>query len=263
MIQRQTNQNKNFIKRSNIVLIVVVIVGVLLLSYTPTRGVITSSVFPFATSIWSFKKSVSTYIGSFSVIFEEKEALYAENILLHEEVNRMQTLVLDRNLLKEKNDGLLEVLGRTGGDNRIVANVLSGAKQSFYDTLIVDAGEEAGVAPGNVVVYSGAGVIGEVIEITRTTSKVGLYSAPGKEHSVVIGRDSVPALARAKGMGNFEALVPKGSKIALGDNVTSVDGKLIFGTVSLVEEEEAQPTEHVFFRLPFNITKIRTVEIIR
>lgn len=263
MIQRQTNQNKKFIRRANIVLIVVVLISVLLLSYTPTRGVVSSSVFAFATSVWDFKKSVSAYVGSFSVIFEEKETLYAENILLHEEINRMQTLVLDRNLLKEKNDSLLEVLGRTGGDNRIVANVLSGAKQSFYDTLILDAGEEAGVAIGNVVVYSGAGVIGEVIEITRTTSKVGLYSAPGKEHSVVIGRDFVPALARAKGMGNFEALVPTGSKIALDDIVTSVDGKLIFGTVSLVEEEESQPTEHVFFRLPFNITKVRTVEIVR
>lgn len=243
-------------------LIAIVAISLVALSYTPTRGAITSAVFMVAPSVWKIEDSVSSYLGTLSVNFRAKDVLYSENVILREEISRMQIQVLDRNLLKEKTDSLLETLGRKDGDNRIVANVLVGPK-FLYGTLVVDVGSDAGVSVGNLVVYSGSGVIGEVVEVGKSSSKVTLYSSIGKEYSVFVGSNSIPSTARSRGMGNFEATVPVGSNISVGDSVTSADGKLIFGTISLVEEIQTEPIERLFFRLPFNTALIRTVEIIR
>jgi len=263
MTQRQTNQNKKFLQKGNIVFIFIVALSIALLSYPPLRGVVATPVFAFATGAWGIKESVSSYISTLSVNFRTKDILYAENILLHEEVARMQTEVLDRNLLKERNDGLLEALGRSQSDNRIVANVLVGPKSSPYDTLVVDAGLDIGVSVGNLVFYAGSGIIGEVIEVAKSSSKIMLYSSPGKEHPVIIGPNFIPSTATGRGMGNFDTTVPIGSQVSVGDSVTSVDGKLFFGKISLIQEIQTEPIERLFFRLPFNSASIRTVEIIR
>ncbi len=250
------------IRRRNLVLAVFILLGAFVLLYAPVRGAISQTIYTGAPSVWRLGGEVSDTWSSFWGGFAIKRSLVYENNMLKEEVSRMQVNVLDRNMLEEEVAQLKEALGRVSEDNRVTANVLVGPRWSLYDTLIIDAGAENGIVTGDRVVYSGAGVIGEITEVYDNASKVKLYSSPGEEQAVVIGALAVPAVAEGRGMGNFEAKVPQGSLVIVGDEVRIPAGNLILGIVGSVEENKVLPFIRVLFRTTFNIAEVRSVEVI-
>lgn len=249
--------------RKNIALIALVAISAFVLLFAPVRGTLTQALYTIAPGVWSIGNTTSGAWRSLMTNFRIKRSLVYENDTLRAEIDRMQAQVLDRNLLEEKVLKLEEVLGRAGSDNRVTASVLAGPRWSPYDTLAIDAGTEHGIAVGDVVVYAGAGAIGTITEVSDSSAKVTLYSSAGQEHSVLVGANALPATARGRGMGNFEAKVPQGSVVALGDAVLLPKGDLILGVIQMVEEKPASPFITVFFRSSFNIAEIRSVEVIK
>lgn len=262
MLYHQGNHHEGFWNTKNIALALFVGASVFALLYAPMRIKLTNAVYVVATGVWGVGDATVNTWNSFVTNFRDKERLISENEALAAELDRVQAQVLDRNLLAEKVTKLEESLGRVRSDNRVVAEVIVDHRQSPYDTLVVDAGENEGITVGDEVVYSGSGIIGEVIETTSGSSKIKLFSSPGSERAVLVGSHYIPANALGRGMGNFEAKVPEGSVVAVGDTVVSTKGNLIFGVISLIEEKPAEPFKRIFFRLPFNTTEIRSVEII-
>lgn len=262
MTHRHGNQNKRRIERQWIMLTSLVAISAFSLLFTPVRGALTQVLYKVSPLVWNIGSFGENTWSSFSVNFKEKKSLFVENEMLHADINLMQAQVLDRNLLSEKVIKLEEALGRTQSDNRVVAYVLAGPGLSAYDTLVVDVGEDNGVTAGNMVVYASAGVIGEVVEVSKNSSKVKLYSSSNEEQLVIVGKNQISTKATGKGMGNFEAKVPQGSAISLGDNVTLLKSGLLLGTVSFLEEKPSLPFARVLFRFPFNITEIHSVEVI-
>ncbi|OHA83870.1 MAG: hypothetical protein A2937_00885 [Candidatus Yonathbacteria bacterium RIFCSPLOWO2_01_FULL_47_33b] len=250
-------------KRRFFTLAALVLVSFLVLSAGPVRGVLSRAVYSTAPGLWELGGNIEGSWNAFWGEFRLKRSLVHENETLKEEVSRMQAQVLDRNLLEDRVLALEEKLGRAGSDVRVSANVLAGPGRSLYDTLIIDAGTEQGILVGDRVVYVGAGVIGTVVETYPASAKVRLFSSPGEETAVVIGGQSIPAVAHGRGMGNFEAKVPQGSLVAIGDNVLIPGGNMILGVVGATEEKPAEPFMHVFFRTPFNISAISSVEVIK
>ena len=264
--------------RKIVSLVVLVVISAFVLFYAPMRAMLTQALYTVAPGVWNIGGTASDAWGSFTTNFRIKRSLVYENGTLRAEIDRMQAQVLDRNLLEEKVMKLEEALGRAGSDNRVVASVLVGPGRSPYDTLVIDAGKKDGVEEGflvaasehtvngkvvdDVVVYAGAGAIGTIAEVSDSSAKVKLYSSSGQEHLVLVGANAIPATARGRGMGNFEAKLPQGSTVSLGDTVLFPDDNLILGTVQLVEEEPSLPFITVFFRTPFNIADIRSVEVL-
>lgn len=239
------------------------VIGVIVLTVSPLRAPVSRGMHFFASGVWQGGDRTLGAIKNFLGGFVSKETLVEENRSLREEVSRMQVQVLDRNLLEEKVRDLEERLGRTNVDDRIVAHVLAGSGRSPYDLLVIDAGEDLGVALGNRVVYAGAGVAGEIIEVYGSSAKVKLYSSPGVQLPVlVVGTTTIPTIATGRGMGNFEVRVPQGSVVTPGEIVITPEN-LIVGTVGAVIENETMPFVRVLFTSPFNIAEMRTVEIIR
>lgn len=255
-------QDNLFINGKNLALIAIVAVGAFTLLYSPVRGAISQMLYTIAPSVWGTRAGVGEIEDGFWANFRIKRLLVHENTTLHEEVARMQTQVLDRNLLAEKVLKLEETFGRIGNDNRVSAYVLSVPWQSPYDILVIDAGAEHGIVVGDQVVYVGAGVIGEIAEVYTSSAKVKLYSSPREEHAVLVGEKYVPGVAHGRGMGNFEVKLPKGTLVAVGDTVLLPEGNLVLGVVGLVEEEPALPFVNVFFRTSFNIAEIHSVEVV-
>lgn len=250
-------------RRAPFVVAGIFVIGVIMLTFTPLRVTLSRGVYFFASGVWQGGDRISGAVKNFFGGFASKEALVEENMSLREEVSRMQVQVLDRNLLEEKVRDLEERLGRTNADDRIVAHVLAGPGRSPYDLLVIDAGEDHGVVLGDLVVYAGAGVVGEVVEVYRTSSKVSLFSSPGKQLPVlVVGTTTIPTIATGRGMGNFEAHVPQGSVVVAGESVITPED-LIVGTVGAVIENEAMPFVRILFTSPFNIAEMRTVEVVK
>ncbi len=250
------------LRRKNLAIALLVVMGAFALLYGPVRGAISQATYTVAPALWRFGGEVGDTLNSFLRGFQIKRSLVHENEMLKEEVNRMQSNMLDRNILEEKVIKLMEALGRESEDSRVVADVLAGPGWSPYDTLIIDVGAENGIVVGNRVVYAGAGVIGEIAEIYDNSAKVKLYSSPGEEHAVVVGMSAIPSIAHGQGMGNFEAKVPQGSLVAVGDEVLIPAGNLILGIVGSVDDDRVLPFIRVLFRTTFNITEVRSVEVI-
>lgn len=250
------------IVRKNLALILLIVISAFALLYAPIRGAITNTLYLVVPRIWGIGDTTQFAWNSFVTNFNEKNNLALENDRLKEEILHMQAQVLDRNLLAEKVDKLEEAFGRIQSDNRVVANVIAGPGLSPYDTLVVDAGVDSGVAIGNKVVYAGSGTIGEIIEASTESSKVKIYSSPGNEILVRIGTKGITAKAVGRGMGTFLAKIPQDSVVVAGDNVLLLKDGLLLGVVMLVENEPALPFMNVLFRVPFNITEIKSVEII-
>ncbi len=244
------------------VVILLVAISAFALLYAPLRSTLSQAVYSIMPSIWNTGDATGDAFGAFLTNFKNKDTLVKENEILNETITIMETKVLDRNLLAEKVTKLEDALGRVRSDDRVVANVFVGPGRSPYDTLIIDAGTDEGVNIGDMVVYTGSGVIGEIVESNQSSSKVKLYSSPGEEHMVYAGSHYLPVLALGRGMGNFEAKVPQDSAVDVGDNVVTAKRNLIFGKIFLVEEKPAEPFKRIFFRVSFNITEIQSVEVI-
>lgn len=249
-------------RKKLLTLLGIALVGALLLLYPPLRGSITNIFYTQTPTAWNAGNTAGNTTSGFFGGFRNTQIIVEENKNLQEEILRMQAQVLDRNLLAEKVAQLEERLGRVESDNRVSASVLLGPGRISYDTLVIDAGSAQGIELGDSVVYGGAGVIGRVAEIYGSSAKVKLHSSPKEESFVVMGKQALPARALGKGMGNFEALVPQGSPIVQGDEVTLQGMRLLLGIVQVVEEKPDQPFSRILFRSPFNIASITTVEVI-
>lgn len=248
-------------KKKLLTLVIIIITSSFVLFFGPVRGAISQAVYFTAPGLWNMGGTVGASWNAFWGELRLRRSLVHENEALQEEVARMQAQMLDRNLLEERVVELEGKLGRVGSDDRVMARVLAGPGRSPYDTLVIDAGTKQGIQVFDRVVYAGAGVIGVVVETYPTSAKVNLLSSPGKETAVVIGSQSIPSTARGRGMGNFEAKVPQGSIVAVGDNVFIPGENMILGIVGSIEEKPAEPFIHIFFRMPFNLSVVRSVEV--
>lgn len=262
MLYHRDNFKTRMLKRKIITLVALVAVGAFALLVTPVRNTLTQMVYFVTPTMWGAGSTTRGAWDAFLINFKEKEALVNENATLRGEIESMQAQMLDRNLLAEKVVSLEGTLGRAASDNRVAADVIAGPGWAPYDTLIIDAGSDNGITSGDMVVYAGSGVIGEVIEVSTASSKMKLYSSPGVEHAAVVGPHAIPITAIGKGMGNYEAKVPQDGAVAVGDTIVSAKGSLILGTISSIEEKPAEPFKRIYFREPFNTTEIRSVEVI-
>lgn len=256
------NNDRRSIRNKLIVGVGILIVGILVILISPFRNSFTQLLHIAGPQMWETGEKVSDAGGSFLGAFASKRTLVEENVLLREENSRLRAEILDRNLLKEKITTLEKILGREYKEERIVANVLAGPPRSSYDTLIVDVGDEHLIASGDRVVYAGSGVVGEVLEVYPHSSKVKLFSFPGEKISVLLGTSTMPITAEGRGMGNFEAHVPRESLVGEGDEVVTPDD-LIVGIIGAVVRDDTLPYVRVLFSTPFNITEMRTVEVLR
>lgn len=255
------NNDRRSIRKKVIVGAGVLVVGILIVLVSPLRNSFTQMLHIAGPQMWATGEKVGTAGSSFFGAFASKRSIVEENDLLRAENARLRAEVLDRELLKERIAVLEKTLGRAHDENRILANVLAGPPRSTYDTLVIDIGEDHTIATGDRVVYAGSGVVGSVAEVYAHTSKVKLFSFPGEEIAVLLGTSTMPITAEGRGMGNFEAHVPRESLVAEGDEVITPDD-LVIGIVGAVVRDDTLPYVRVLFSTPFNITEMRVVEVI-
>lgn len=264
MIHRRDNTfSRQKTVNGRFVLIAIVAVSAFVLLYVPVRLVFSKTLYAMTQDLWHVDDGSSDVSDGFFANFRIKRSLVYKNRILEEEIERMQTLVLDRNLLQEKILRLEEALGREGSDDRVSADVLVGPGRLPYDILVVNAGSMNGVHVGDAVVYSGSGVVGVIAETFPFSAKVKLYTSPGDEHSVLVGEHFIPGVAHGRGMGNFEVNLPKGSPVLIGDIAVLASNRLVLGVAGSIEDESALPFIKVLFRTTFNINDIRSVEIVK
>lgn len=230
--------------------------GVLQIFFSPMAHFIVDPFFKISQRLLMSTKNVFAFL-------EPKEKLVAENERLKEELLIKNRILLDYEIIKTENEFLKGISGRHATTTRVIAGVLKTPDQSPYDTIIIDAGKDQGVAEGSFVYGRPDVPIGLVEFVYKNSALVKLYSSPGETYDVYIGVGKVAGRATGRGGGNFEVILPRGTSISEGDIVTmpGITSKT-FGVVESIAETEGGTFVRVLFKNPFSFDELRFVEVL-
>jgi cell shape-determining protein MreC len=181
--------------------------------------------------------------------------------LLAQELASTTAALADRNALAADNQLLKQELGRGGAATGVLALVLERPPGTPYDTLVIDAGLNHGLAQGDLVFAAGATLIGEVSEVYATTAQVTLFSSPGQTYQALI-RGSIPVSMTGQGAGSMTGEVPAQTVVHAGDPVLypAMTGGFT-GAVSRVDAPAGESFETIYVQLPVDLFSLRYVRV--
>jgi cell shape-determining protein MreC len=179
----------------------------------------------------------------------------------------MRAALADRDALYAENIDLKARLGRSESEERILAGVIMRPPATPYDTIVIDAGFEEGVARGDFVSAGGTTMVGSVSELYAHASRVTLISSPGEKYEGLLHLRSGETLAVAvegQGGGSLFAQVPSGTQVHVGDSVVlpGVAGGLI-ARVRQVEAGESDSFSTIYLSLPVSVSSLYFVEVLK
>ena len=217
-----------------------------------------------ATPFWQTQDWSVNLLKTIAAPFADNNKLLKENAVLKTELERKNLMLATLMDLAVENQEFKELGGRHLQTAFILAAVLNRPPVSAYDTFIVDAGSNDGVAIGDLVAVEENSVIGEVSSIAKTSATISLYSTPNRETLVAVGLERAEAPARGRGGGNFEIRLPKGVAVEIGDGIVlpGINHRLL-GFVSKIETGPNDPFQVILFNLPINLNALRFVMVLK
>lgn len=226
-----------------------------------TNG-LSSVFFKLFRPVLSLEYAATEWLKEGAALIASKESLAAQNEQLKEALDLVSLEAYSREELKMENEQLKAMFGRSSGRSLLLARVLATPGRSPYDTLLLDAGIDEGLAPGMKVFVDGDFVIGEVTKVMRGGALVTLYSSYGNELPVTVGSSSVPAIAKGAGGGNFRISLPKSVSVSPGDLVhIPAIAPTYAAVVSAIDRDEESSLEKVYLKWPFNVNGLTWVYV--
>ena len=154
-----------------------------------------------------------------------------------------------------------EVTGFSPEVTGLLAGVVARPPMSPYDVLVIALGERSGVHSG-MIAYTRANIpVGTVEQVSETTARVLLYSAPERVTLGWIGEAKVPVSLVGRGSGAFVGELSKDVAVSVGDGVyIPGPGAQLIGHVVEVANTPSSPSVLVQIRPlgnPFSITWVK------
>jgi len=260
MMQSRRNKPQMYKVGTLVILVVLVVVFA-----APVRGAVAGGVMWAVEPLLAMSRATHNGVSFFIQTFSSTRTLIAENTAIKRELDDLKMRLLDRNLLAEENAQLRGLMGQTPVASGALGTVLSGPGFAPYDTLVVDAGKNAGIEEGDRVFIGENVIIGRVSAVYAHSSQVVLLSSPGEKSDVVLfggtsGDSVVTAIGR--GGGSFEILIPRDIVIATGTPVFALGTSRIIATVEGSEGNANDPFKKLLLRTPINPQSIRFVRIV-
>jgi len=242
------SRGRNSFKKPLLILVGVFAAGALI--FFLASGVIVS----VASPLWKGEHVALAKLSFVGDFFRTKNALINENERLKERLAALELEVADR-----ASSHSLNRHTETGG---IISTILARPPQTPYDTLVIDAGSNDSLGVGAVVFMAEGPVLGAVREVSASTAKVKLFSAPGEKTAALLERHNIPVTLEGVGGGNFKIVLPREAEVVAGDRVLSAD--ILSHLLAVVGEVKMEPTDsfkEVLARSPINIFNIHFVVI--
>jgi len=193
---------------------------------------------------------------SFISSFENTAALSAKNAQL---TGENAALANENQALIQKISALAMLKSPT---TDIIAGVVARPPESPYDTLVLAAGKNTGVALGMEAFGAGGVPLGTVSSVLADFSRVTLFSAPGVTTGGWVGNENMPLVLEGAGAGALRATAPRAANIAVGDKVFAPGpGALPIGKVARVDSSPSSPSVTLHIAPILNIFSISWVAL--
>lgn len=165
--------------------------------------------------------------------------------------------------LEKENTELKALLGRVPEkDGSELAVILSRPPHTPYDSLVIDIGENHGLASGDLVYAEMNYLIGHIEAVHPASSVVKLFSSPGEKIEVLLGSSTTPVIAEGRGSGNFYIKIPRNIEVKEGDPIVVPSlHSLILGSAEKVDAGEGEAYSYIYFKLPVNFNSLRYVQV--
>jgi len=209
---------------------------------------------------WNAGSAASASVGNVGTFFADKDRLARERERLQVENDGLKA---QNAQLAARAQDLTRLLGtRTESVPAILAGVLARPPVSPYDVLVIDRGTSEGVASGAQVFGNGGTPLGTVCVASEHSSRVLLYSAPGRETTAWVGQSRVPVVLIGQGSGAFTARVPRDAAVVVGDEVyVEGPGALPVGNIIAVESDPSAPKSTLRIRPVANLFSVTWVTV--
>jgi len=155
------------------------------------------------------------------------------------------------------------------GANLVCADVIKTSLGAEHSELIINRGENDGLAKGQFVLSDNS-IVGSISDISPRTAQVKLFTDPGSKIAVKIGGANAERLIH--GSGNDSAKVKLLStkyKVSVGDKVMArkkpgfLDAPIIIGVVAKCRRDDANPSLWDITVKPVcDIEQLKTVSVI-
>ncbi len=214
--------------------------------------------------VWQSGGFVFTQVANTQAFFHSRKAMLDINRNLKQELMEANARLFSLSVLEQENVDLKREWSRSGDIDGILAVVLVKPPQSFYDTLILDVGEEDEIKNDASVTIGDSIILGKIDEVYGNTSRAKLFSSVDTETSAVINRNNIGVTLIGMGGGNFEIKAPQELDILEGDTIILPDiNPSVVATVVAIESNPTNSFKRVFCKTPVNIAQLRWVSIIK
>lgn len=215
----------------------------------------------FADAPHALSQAVSSQFKSRAELMEENERLSTENYLQRVDVMRLQSLEQENAAMRKLLNSPLRVSSR-----RMFAEVIGVDSDPYRQRIVVNRGSSSGVYEGMPVITD-EGLVGQVVSVAYSSSRVLLFSDPSSAIPVLNTRNQVRAIVSGTGLHDELSIdnVPRSTDIKEGDLlVTSGLGGVYpegypVAIVSSVGFSEDQPFAEVKAKPLVDTDKIRYV----
>jgi cell shape-determining protein MreC len=217
-----------------------------------------------ATPVWLVQERLSNVTNNVRTSFADKHLLAQENAALLDEISTLRRESYSTQMYAAENEQLRKLLGRGKEEEGFIpTSIIHGEVWAPYDTSIIDAGSRLGVREGMLVVSPENIAFGGVIRALTSRSVVALFSAPGKETSVVVhGTSTTHAVMTGMGAGTMLMSIPREMDIKQGDPVVlSTFPSYVVGHVADIRVRPEDAQQRVYVRSPLNIRNVRFVMV--
>ncbi len=265
-------------RRSRVRLLALVITAVVLITIdvrseggplTSVRNVVLDLLGPVRSAgEWVFSPVGDAWRGvtSYDDLEAENAALRAQLAEAESSILQVGEIERDRQALL----GLLNVRDTVANIPRVTARVIDAPLSNFERTIELDRGSRDGVRIG-MPVETGAGLIGRVVQVSTTRSRVELLTDPNFAVGVRMVRSADDGVANGRGRGELlevsfvelETVVIAGeSVVTSGFQGSTFPEGLLVGTVVDVQPNAVQGTQRITLEPAAELSRLRWVSVI-
>lgn len=215
------------------------------------------------TPVFRASDALSEESRAFFSVFGDKARLASQNEKLAGE--NAELALQNQSLIKK----LESLSGLSVSDGGVTAGVVARPPNSPYDTLVLSAGSDDGVALGMIAFAlpagrqgAGGAPIGVITSVSSNFSRATLYSAPGMIVNGWIGKNNLPITIKGAGAGAMNASAARSAGISAGDIVYAPGpGMLAIGSVVRVDSDPTSPSVTLRIMPALNIFSVAWVVI--